>query len=146
MTFILRATRQHALNLGTFTPLYKFLTILLRRIYENMGGKGPVPQWHSLAAGLVGGYYVFGERTPVNEQIVLYTSSRIMASFLPRADTPPDYPKGKPKPTNKKAFAVYATLTWGVVMWLHEYRRETIQTGMVNSMDYLYHKSERWDR
>ncbi len=24
-------------------------------------------------------------------------------------------------------------------MWLHEYRRQTLQTGLVNSMDYLYH-------
>jgi peroxisomal membrane protein 4 len=69
LAFILRATKSHALNLGTFTPLYKFLTIALRRIYEATGGKGAVPQWHSLVAGLIGGYYVFGERTPVNEQV-----------------------------------------------------------------------------
>lgn len=69
LTFILRATKQHALNLGTFTPLYKFLTIALRRLFEAAGGKGPVPKWHSLVAGLIGGYYVFGERTPVNEQV-----------------------------------------------------------------------------
>lgn len=146
LTFILRATKQHALNLGTFTPLYKFLTIALRRLREATGATGPVPQWHSLVAGLVGGYLVFGERTPVNEQIVLYTSSRIIASFLPRAETPQDWPAGKPKPTDKGWFAAYATITWGVVMWLHEFRRETIQSGMVNSMDYLYHNAEKWDR
>lgn len=138
LTFILRATRQHALNLGTFTPLYKFLTIALRRIYHATGGKGAVPQWHSLVSGLIGGYLVFGERTPVNEQIVLYTSSRIIASFLPRADVGKDWPQGKPRPTNKSWFAAYATITWGVVMWLHEYRRETVQSGMVNSMDCEY--------
>lgn len=145
LAFILRATKQHALNLGTFTPLYKFITIALRRLFEAVGGKGDVPKWHSLVAGLVGGYVVFGERTPVNEQIVLYTSSRIMASFLPRAKTPEDWPKGKPKPTDKSWFKAYATITWGVVMYLHQYRRETIQTGMVNSMDYLYHNAEKWD-
>ncbi|SPO29832.1 related to peroxisomal membrane protein 4 [Ustilago trichophora] len=145
LTFILRATKQHALNLGTFTPLYKFLTIAMRRLFEALGGKGPVPKWHSLVAGLIGGYVVFGERTPVNEQIVLYTSSRIIASFLPRAETPKDWPTGKPKPTDKSWFAAYATITWGVVMYLHQYRRETIQTGMVNSMDYLYHNAEKWD-
>lgn len=68
-------------------------------------------------------------------EIVLYTSSRIIASFLPRAETPKDWPAGKPKPTDKSWFAAYATITWGVVMYLHQYRRETIQTGMVNSMD-----------
>lgn len=171
LTFILRATKQHALNLGTFTPLYKFLTIAMRRLYEAAGGKGPVPKWHSLVAGLIGGYYVFGERTPVNEQvshaakslrgsmtrvmltrsfvstiqIVLYTSSRIIASFLPRAETPKDWPAGKPKPTDKSWFAAYATITWGVVMYLHQYRRETIQSGMVNSMDCKYDSSAKVD-
>lgn len=135
LAFIFRATKQHALNLGTFTPLYKLLTIAMRRLFEALGGKGRVPKWHSLVAGLIGGYVVFGERTPVNEQIVLYTSSRIMASFLPRAETRKDWPAGKPKPTDKSWFAAYATITWGVVMYLHQYRRETIQTGMVNSMD-----------
>lgn len=71
LAFILRATKQHALNLGTFTPLYKFITIALRRLFEAVGGKGDVPKWHSLVAGLVGGYVVFGERTPVNEQVSL---------------------------------------------------------------------------
>ena len=146
LNFIFRATKQHALNLGTFTPLYKFLTIVLRRLYEATGGKGAVPQWHSLVAGLIGGYYVFGERTPVNEQIVLYSSSRIIASFLPRAEVGKDWPAGKPKPTDKSWFAAYATITWGVVMYLHQYRRETMQAGMVNSMDYLYHNAEKWDR
>ncbi len=45
LAFILRATKQHALNLGTFTPLYKFITIALRRLFEAVGGKGDVPNW-----------------------------------------------------------------------------------------------------
>lgn len=61
-----------------------------------------------------------------------------MASFLPRAETPKDWPAGKPKPPQKGWFAAYATITWGVVMFLHEYRRETLQSGMVNSMDCEY--------
>ncbi|SAM85643.1 related to peroxisomal membrane protein 4 [Ustilago bromivora] len=145
LSFILRATRMHALNLGRFTALYKLLSIGLRRTYEAWGGKGAVPKWHSFLAGLVAGNILFGERTPVNEQIVLYTSSRVMASFLPRAETRKDWPAGKPKPPQKAWFAAYATTTWGVVMFLHEYRRETLQSGMVNSMDYLYHNAEKWD-
>lgn len=197
LSFVLRATRMHALNLGRFTALYKFLSIALRQTYEACGGKGAVPKWHSFLAGLVAGNILFGERTPVNEQvspnarylqdkcantsltflscllarcqIVLYTSSRVMASFLPRAETRKDWPAGKPKPPQKAWFAAYATITWGLVMFLHEYRRETLQSGMVNSMDCkyhfrfclglmkrlltqlllptdLYHNAEKWDR
>lgn len=69
LSFILRATRMHALNLGRFTALYKLLSIGLRRTYEAWGGKGAVPKWHSFLAGLVAGNILFGERTPVNEQV-----------------------------------------------------------------------------
>ncbi|PWN52603.1 peroxisomal membrane protein 4 [Violaceomyces palustris] len=140
LRFIMTATRQHAWNLGRFAPLYKFLRILMRRL---RGGKSG--HYDSFFAGLLAGYTVFGERTAVNEQIVLYMSSRVIASFLPRSKVPDNYPPTKPIPTDSKAFATYATIAWGMVMYLHEHRRQTIQSGMVSSMDYLYTRAEKWD-
>ncbi|EPQ27069.1 uncharacterized protein PFL1_05353 [Pseudozyma flocculosa PF-1] len=148
MQNIIRATRSHAFNLGTFAPAYKFLTILLRRVQEALTGATlkKAPAWHSLLAGGVLGYTVFGERTPVAEQIVLYSASRVLSAMvLPRAEVPANYPPTKPIPTDKRAFALFATVTWGLVMWLHEHRREHLNPGLINSMDYLYTKCERWD-
>ena len=52
--------------------------------------------------------------------------------------TPPGYPYPKPLPPSSRIFEAYAALTWGAVMWLFQHRRDRLQSGMVNSMQYLY--------
>ncbi|KAN0121546.1 Tim17/Tim22/Tim23/Pmp24 family domain containing protein [Russula decolorans] len=142
---ILRASKQHATNLAKFVAIYKSLLVLQRRLN---GGKGQRPH-DSFFAGLLGGYVVFGERNAINEQIVLYVCSRVLASFIPRARSPhaPATTGGgavKPIPPDSRYFSVFAAITWGAVMWLFQHRGETIQPGMFNSMTYLYRDSERW--
>ncbi|KAJ8084293.1 hypothetical protein PM082_003061 [Marasmius tenuissimus] len=144
---IYRATKQHALNLAKFVSIYKTLLLLQRKAN---GGKER--SLDTFMAGLLGGYVVFGDRTAVNEQIVLYVVSRVVASFIPRADAPyhasPQSPRSlsavKPLPPNSKYFSWFAALSWGAVMWLFANRGETVQPGMFNSMTYLYRDSEVW--
>jgi peroxisomal membrane protein 4 len=95
-------------------------------------------------AGLFGGYLVFGERNAINEQIVLYVCSRVVASFIPRARSPTGSAALKPVPPDSRYFSLFAALSWGAVMWLFQHRGETIQPGMFNSMTYLYRDSEHW--
>ncbi|KAF5382891.1 hypothetical protein D9757_006290 [Collybiopsis confluens] len=143
---IYRATKQHAFNLAKFVSLYKALLLLQKRVN---GGKERSAD--TFIAGLLGGYLVFGERTAVNEQIVLYVMARVVASFLPRTGSysaSPQSPRAsatvKPIPPHPKYFAVLAAVAWGAVMWLFKERGETIQPGMFNSMTYLYRDSESW--
>ncbi|KAL1661941.1 Tim17/Tim22/Tim23/Pmp24 family-domain-containing protein [Schizophyllum commune] len=141
---IYRATKQHALNLAKFVSIYKAMLLLQRKLNGNKQRDAD-----TFLAGLIGGWYVFGNRTAVNEQIVLYVVSRVVASFLPRAQNPysstPAAPGTvKPLPPDSKAFTLFAAFSWGAVMWLFEHRGETIQPGMFNSMTYLYRDSERW--
>ncbi|PFH49230.1 hypothetical protein AMATHDRAFT_48911 [Amanita thiersii Skay4041] len=144
---IYKATRQHALNLAKFVTIYK--TFLLIQKKFNGGKERSVD---TFVAGLLGGYLVFGERNAVNEQIVLYVVSRVVASFLPRASSPyhttsQSMAAGspvKPVPPDSRYFTVFAALAWGAVMWLFRHRGETIQPGMFNSMKYLYRDSEVW--
>ncbi|TFK20158.1 peroxisomal protein [Coprinopsis marcescibilis] len=144
---IYRATKQHAFNLAKFVTIYKSLMLL-----QKKANKGKERSLDSFIAGLAGGYVVFGERNAVNEQIVLYIVSRVVASFIPRASTPysnsTDSPvagaPGKPLPPNARHFTVFATLAWGAVMWLFRNRGETIQPGLWNSMKYLYVDSDAW--
>jgi len=63
---IFRATKQHAFNLAKFVSLYK--TILLIQKQSNGGKERDID---TFIAGLVGGYFVFGERNAVNEQVRL---------------------------------------------------------------------------
>jgi len=144
---IYRATRQHATNLAKFVSLYK--TFLLIQKKAN-GGKERSAD--TFIAGLLGGYLVFSDRTAVNEQIVLYVVSRVVASFIPRSSSPystssvspPSSPSGKPLPPDSRYFSLFAALSWGAVMWLFKNRSQTIQPGMFSSMTYLYRDSETW--
>ncbi|ORY92440.1 Tim17/Tim22/Tim23/Pmp24 family-domain-containing protein [Leucosporidium creatinivorum] len=156
--FVLRATKQHATNLARFVAIYKTCLLLQKTL---AGGKQRSAD--TFFAGLIGGWMVFGERNAVNEQIVLYVVSRVITSFLPRAGPPqppssaragpshngvpppPGAPYPKPRPPHAKLFEVYAALTWGAVMYLFRERRDTLQGGMVNSMQYLYLDSEVWN-
>jgi peroxisomal membrane protein 4 len=62
--FVYKATKQHSTNLMKFASLYKFVTIFMRR---TNGGKER--SGDSFLAGCLAGYYVFGERNAVNEQV-----------------------------------------------------------------------------
>lgn len=74
-------------------------------------------------------------RLPAVAQIVLYSCARCVSALLPRATVRPDYPSKRPVPTDSRAFAIFASLVWGSVMWLFENRRIRLQNGLVNSMD-----------
>ncbi|GBE78119.1 peroxisomal membrane protein 4 [Sparassis latifolia] len=141
---IFRATKQHALNLAKFVSLYKTLLLIQRK--SNHGTQRGVD---TFIAGLISGYFVFGDRNAVNEQIVLYVCSRVVASFIPRATTPYAMASTassavKPIPPDARKFSIFAALCWGTVMWLFAERGETIQPGMFHSMNYLYRDSEHW--
>ncbi|KAF9520629.1 hypothetical protein BS47DRAFT_1323708 [Hydnum rufescens UP504] len=142
-TQIYKATKTHALNLAKFVTIYKSLILVQRKLN---GGKERSAD--TFVAGLVGGYVVFGNRTAINEQIVLYVASRVVASFIPRAfATPtPRNPNGQNRPIPPRAplFTVFAALTWGAVMWLFKHQEETLQPGMWSSMKYLYLDSDHW--
>ncbi|PWN31917.1 peroxisomal membrane protein 4 [Meira miltonrushii] len=140
MQYVIKATRQHSLNLTKFVGLYKLLTILMR---NTNSAKKELPH-ESFLAGCVAGYVVFGDRNPVNEQIVLYCIARCVASLLPREPVSADYPASKVIPIEKKTFSIFAALVWGCVMWLFKNRRQRLQGSLVSSMDYLYVNAEKW--
>jgi peroxisomal membrane protein 4 len=82
---IYTATLTHAKNLAKFVTVYKLLLILQRRLRAGVGAgagnaersgvagkgagaKGVERGLDSFVAGLVGGYWVFGERTAVSRE------------------------------------------------------------------------------
>ncbi|SHO78032.1 Uncharacterized protein MSYG_2374 [Malassezia sympodialis ATCC 42132] len=138
---IITATRQHAVRLAKYVAIYKTSLMILRDLFHE----GKQHSVDPFIAGMLGGWYMFGDRTPVNEQIVLYCVSRCIAALLPRAKVPKDYPKNRVLPIDNTAHQVFAALTWGAVMWLFVNERRRLNGGLVNSMDYLYVLSDKWD-
>ena len=78
-------------------------------------------------------------------QIVLYVCSRVVASFLPREPSRASAGSSAVRKPDPKYFSVFAAVCWGAVMWLFKEREQTLQSGMFNSMVYLYRDSEHWN-
>jgi len=144
-SYILRPSNTHS----TWPNLYQYKALLLIQKKLNSGKERNID---TFIAGLIGGYIVFGDRNAVNEQIVLYVISRVLASLLPRANQVYSVSSGsarststvQPIPPDSRYFSIFAAFSWGAVMYLFRNRGETIQPGMFNSMVYLYRDSETW--
>ena len=107
---------------------------------------GKPRKYDTFFAGLLGGYLIFGDRTAINEQVVLYVVSRVVATLIPRAyPAPAGATAVRPIPPSSKHFSVFAAVAWGAVMYLFAEKGHTIQPGMFNSMVYLYKDSDHWD-
>jgi peroxisomal membrane protein 4 len=96
---ILKATWQHSRNLGVFVPIYKSILLILKQFKQEH-------PMDSFLAGLVGGWIVFGEDTPINQQIVMYLFSRVSIGIARLA-----VDNGLYAP--EKSFSIFAAVTWG---------------------------------
>ncbi|KAJ2082310.1 hypothetical protein H4R24_001686 [Coemansia sp. RSA 988] len=131
---ILKATTAHARGLAFFVTTYKSMMLIQR--YLSASGKNT--DLHTFIAGFVGGYFVFGEKTSVNQQIILYLFSRIamgLANTLIKASSI-EAPQG--------SFALFAALCWGTVLVLFRRDRSVLQDSLRSSMTYLYEDSNHW--
>ncbi|XP_071122027.1 peroxisomal membrane protein 4-like [Mytilus edulis] len=131
---ILEATFTHSKNLAMFVFLYKSLTSLMSWLQSEK------VEFHSFMAAFVGGYLVFGRYNKVNEQINLYLLSRILYG-LAKLGVQKGY---IPKPKHD-TFPFFAAIVWGVVLWMFEYHKDTLQPSLKSSMTYLYHDSNQWN-
>eukprot|EP01100_Stratorugosa_tubuloviscum_P007809 TRINITY_DN3215_c3_g1_i1.p1 TRINITY_DN3215_c3_g1~~TRINITY_DN3215_c3_g1_i1.p1 ORF type:complete len:204 (+),score=93.02 TRINITY_DN3215_c3_g1_i1:17-628(+) len=133
---ILQATRKHATNLGSFVFIYKSILLILKLLRSTKIEKS----YDTFIAGLIAGYWIFGrENSSLNQQIVLYLFARVAIGCS----------KLIVKKTNSNApswtWAAFASIVWGLVMWLFKHEPETLQLSLQSSMQYLYVDSERWN-
>ncbi|CAL1609600.1 unnamed protein product [Knipowitschia caucasica] len=130
---IFKATYTHSRNLAYFVFTYKGL----KALQEKTQGKSL--QSHAFLAACVGGWLVFGDNNNINSQINMYLLSRILFALSRLAVEKGVIPQPKHDP-----FPLFATLVWGVVLWLFEYHPHTLQPSLQSSMNYLYHDSNTW--
>lgn len=60
---ILRATYIHATNLARFVFIYKCIKYLIKQALVDL------KEYHTFIAAFITGYYVFGDKNNVNEQV-----------------------------------------------------------------------------
>jgi peroxisomal membrane protein 4 len=112
----------------------------------------PERPYHSLVAGACGGYIVWGRYSKVNEQILLYLTSRVLVGIVQRlwehvhksyGNVPQQKQNHHKHHSNSilnhpRTFSVLAAAVWGVVMVLFEDSPHVLHRSLKSSMDEIY--------
>jgi peroxisomal membrane protein 4 len=123
-------TYEHSKNLGIYVFIYKSLCCLIRRLFKKDY------HWIPFIAGIIGSYFMWAKKTPVNSQLMLYLLSRNLLAITNFFNKQTD----KLLPNNG-GFAISSILCWGVVMYLFERFPNKLQSSLFSSMDFLYNNS-----
>jgi Tim17/Tim22/Tim23/Pmp24 family len=137
---IFKATRTHARNLGTFAFLYRLIMLALRHSPMPGSPSGKEAGIDSLLAGLTAGYAVFGRgiQSSVNQQIVTYVFARVVLALAKMAMTSESFLSPEAHQTVKSAaWPLFASVSWGMVMWLFRWYPDMLQPSLKSSMTYL---------
>lgn len=105
---------------------------------EKLWGKTPI---NSFLAGFTIGALIFGQKTAINYQIVLYLLSRVVVASAALL-----YKKFFPVRANSKGvsferkhwYLLLAAGCWGLVMFLFRVDHSVLQESLASSMKYLY--------
>ncbi|CAK8689270.1 unnamed protein product [Clavelina lepadiformis] len=143
---ILKATFQHARNLACFTFSYKFIITVLAKLNNQKASVhgGQKKPWQVIVAASIAGYMVFGENNPINTQINMYLLSRIIFGLCRLGSERGYLPSSDPDEGGRNWFSLFAASVWGIVLYLFEYHRHTLQGSLQSSMTYLYDDSDIW--
>ena len=93
----------------------------------------PERSHHALLAGAVGGYLIWGRYSAVNNQIVLYVASRVLASLCQR-----HLHHRLPESVRKRGYALAAATVWALVMLLFEEDPDVLHPSLRSSMEEIY--------
>lgn len=129
---VFQATMQHSRNLGLYVALFKFVQCVMRHV---TGTETPL---NTVVGGLVGGFVMFGNGTPINSQINMYVFSRVFFGICRTAVN-----KGWAS-ESPYAYPAFASATWAAVMYLFYHQEGTLQKSLIGSMTYLYQDSDQW--
>lgn len=127
---ILELTFEHGKTLGFFAFSFKSFLCILRRIHA-------IPEkLRIMISGGTFGFLVFGNKTSVNYQIILYLLSRVIAGAA-------DHFAKKGYLPNRNVYPLLAAVCWGLVMFLFEDDPSNLQNSLASSMQFLYKESDK---
>ena len=130
ITNIIELTFEHGKTLGFFAFCFKSLLCLLRRVKE-------IPDnLRIFISGGTFGYLVFGNKTSVNYQIVLYLFSRVICGTSEHLAKKGILP-------NINVYPLLSALVWSIVMFLFEDDPSILQNSLASSMQFLYKESDK---
>jgi peroxisomal membrane protein 4 len=126
LDFLIRAAKQHAINLGLFVSLFKYARCQLINLLSFSAGRA------SLISGAVFGALIWGrQKTAINNQVVLYLLSRVVTGFVQHHVNQGNVP-------DKRGFGFLAAFVWAMVMYIFTVDPDALQGSLRTSMDFLY--------
>ena len=140
LSLVVKATRQHARNLASFAFLYKTIVLLLKSSRYQGRSTEKEASYDTLVAGLLSGYLVFGRgiQSSVNQQIVIYVFGRVVLAvsklMLQKQHLVPPHVS---RQLERHAWPIFASTSWGLVMWLFRWHPDTLQPSLRSSMKYM---------
>jgi len=130
ITNIIELTFEHGKTLGFFAFCYKSLLCILRRFKK-------IPDSvRILISGGTFGFLVFGNKTSVNYQIILYLFSRVIVGSA-------EHFAKKGLLPNVNVYPLLAAVVWSIVMFLFEDDPSSLQNSLASSMQFLYKESDK---
>lgn len=117
---------------------------LMRAASQSPAPPGhPERMHHALIAGAIGGYFVWGRYSALNQQIVLYLTSRVLVGVWKRVSAGREsnnkqLQRKNGKTEDSRTFRFFASLVWSIVMALWEESPNTLHPSLKKSMDEIY--------
>jgi peroxisomal membrane protein 4 len=151
MEAVLKMAKAHGSILASYALLYRVLMLVLAKI----DGNTPL---HEFISGCISGFVVYGNLTPyfnhaIAHQITLFCGARVtlalgkiiaykVARHLKTLNKEqkllfPDKAHTR-KMIQRYSWSIFASLSWGSVMFLHRYYGSFLQHGLESSMEFIY--------
>ncbi|CDR40411.1 CYFA0S05e00386g1_1 [Cyberlindnera fabianii] len=144
LSTVLKMTKAH----GGILAMYALCYRLLMTIFEKIDG---VKDINEFTTGCIAGLLVYGNwhelfNHSITHQITLYCGARVVLALgnmaahkisKDVADTKVERIQVR-RGIQKTSWALFATITWGSVMYLHRFYPQFLQHGLESSMEFIY--------
>ncbi|CEP22780.1 PMP4 [Cyberlindnera jadinii] len=155
LSAVVKMARAHGTILAVYAFIYRAVLMALKRV---SGREAPI---HEFISGAIGGLIVYGNLTPwfnhsITHQITLFCGARVTLALgklmafrlakelklLQRESRLPLVSSTEhlhlKKLIQRYSWSTFATVSWGVVMYLHRYYPTFLQHGLESSMEFIY--------
>lgn len=128
--YVSNQTYHHALYLGLFSLLYKLFFCFLTKITKKKS------KYNAFIAGCLAGFLVFGEKTNVKYNIILFLLGRSLMGVSQAFSK-------KLKMQKMKLFPYLSALCCGIALFIYEDDKSVLTPSLSKSLGYLIKDSDK---
>lgn len=130
LKLILNQTYQHALYAGLFGFSFKLLYCFFNKLFQRKS------KYNAFLSGFISGFLIFGEKTNIKYQIVLYILGRAINGLGEKFFR-------KLKIEKIKLFPYLSAFCFGLALYLFESDKSILGSSLTKSLQYLIKDSDK---